>query len=239
MPSATQFSASVNRNGFPFCPEKQDVSSYDFWTTLGGTQKGETATESEKSLSVVNAMQLYWNFYDCSFTSSASSPLGSASLSGIDDIDKEPRERTCLSSISKTASDSSSGGQSLSATYQVSLARYYDGSINDESNYVGIGIVPNSPFFNINGDTRGRATIEYKLGGVGTDPNTLPVGSFDTARDTGYITESNIPFVYEVAAGTRAGSPLSVDSTSCSAEDTPIGSSVSFSDLSLDFYTYS
>ena len=74
---------------------------------------------------------------------------------------------------------------------------------------------------------------------MGTDPNTLPVGSFDTARDTGYITESNIPFVYEVAAGTRAGSPLSVDSTSCSAEDTPIGSSVSFSDLSLDFYTYS
>lgn len=239
MPVATSFTALGRGNGFPFCPEKQDVSSYDLWSTLGGTQKGETATESEKNLSVVNAMKLYWNFYDCSFTSSASSPFGSASLSGIDDIDKEPGERTCLSLISKTASDSSAGGQSLTATYRVDLARYYDGSINDESNYVGIGFVPNSPFFNINGDTRGRATIEYKLAGVGTDPNTLGVGSFDDDRETGYVTISGIPFVYEVAAGTRAGSPLSVDSTSCSAEDTPIGSSVSFSSLSLDFYTYS
>lgn len=215
------------------------MSSYDFWTTLGGTQEGGSVTDEDKSLSLTNAMKLYWNFYDCSFTASASSPFGTASLSGIDDVNKEPSERVCLSLISNTDSDSSSGGQSLTAIYTVSLARYYDGSISDESNYVGIGISPSSPFFNINGDTRGRAQIEYKLGGVGTDPNTLPVGSYDTDRETGYVTISSIPFVYEVAAGTRVGSPLSVSSTSCSAEDTPIGSDVSFSSLSLDFYTYS
>ena len=233
MPTATKFVSDGRGNGFPFCLEKQDVSSYDLWTTLGGTQKGATVTDAEKNLSLENAMKLYWNFYDCSFTSSASSSFGSASLSGIDDVNKEPIERVCLALISNTDSDSSSGGQSLTATYSVSLDRYYDGSVDDESNYVGIGISPSSPFFNINGDTRGRAKIEYKLGGTGTDPNTLPVGSYDTDRETGYVTISSIPFVYEVAAGTRVGSPLSVSSTSCSAEDTPIGSDVSFSSLSF------
>ena len=54
--------------GFPFVPEDIDVSGFDFYQTLGGTQKGATPTDAEIELSHDNAVKLYWNIYGMTYT---------------------------------------------------------------------------------------------------------------------------------------------------------------------------
>lgn len=63
MPAATPFNALGKGNGFPFCPQKVDVSVYSSWTTLGGYRDTETAdpTDAQISLSLKNAVKLFWN----------------------------------------------------------------------------------------------------------------------------------------------------------------------------------
>lgn len=62
MPTATQFTALGKGNGFPFCVDEVDVSSYADWVTLGGTRKGGSPTQGEIDLSLENAMKLFWNY---------------------------------------------------------------------------------------------------------------------------------------------------------------------------------
>ncbi len=62
MPVAEQFNAFGRGNGFPYCLPEVDVSTYDYWVTLGGTQKGSSPTQAEIDLSLANAMKLFWNY---------------------------------------------------------------------------------------------------------------------------------------------------------------------------------
>eukprot|EP00918_Siedleckia_nematoides_P084689 GHVU01186095.1.p1 GENE.GHVU01186095.1~~GHVU01186095.1.p1 ORF type:complete len:297 (-),score=18.17 GHVU01186095.1:157-1047(-) len=58
---ADPFTALGLGNGFPFCPQKADVSGETKWVTLGGTQKGSSPTQGEIDLSLKNAMKLFWS----------------------------------------------------------------------------------------------------------------------------------------------------------------------------------
>jgi hypothetical protein len=71
MPIATPFKALAAGNGFPFCLHKIDVSSSEDYITLGGTRKGSPPTAAEKKLSLINAMNIYWNLHQISVSASA------------------------------------------------------------------------------------------------------------------------------------------------------------------------
>ena len=155
MPTTTTFQAKGRRNGFPSCPGKVDVSVYDHWVTLGGTEKGNTATESEKSLSLVNAMRVYWNLH--SATASFTATWGGGSLAFDKSlpnheyvIEEKPEERICKSITQPAASSTNMTEAELAETggfgcgtlgrFEVLPVRMYDGSTSYASNFVGYGI---------------------------------------------------------------------------------------------------
>ena len=76
MPVATPF----NHLGyFTNCPPDVDVSSYDYWVTLGGYSKVLSdaftpVTQAQIDASLANAMKMYWNLY--SFTIGYEIPSG-------------------------------------------------------------------------------------------------------------------------------------------------------------------
>ncbi len=244
MPTADSFTALGRANGFPYCLSKVDVSGSDYWTTLGGTQKGGTATESQKNLSIVNAMKIVWNFESIDFTLSSNTSGGSKSISSLDDNGTKPKERLCNPGISDRKTETGSGN-SLVAEYNdiptFTFSRFYNGSTSDENNYVGVGMAPSldasspPPLFDISGSAS-SANIAYRLSGVGVEPNQLLSGTHVTL-ETGYVTISGLPFVYEVAAKGSSGDSRSVSSTACSASGSSYA--VDFSEPSFTFYTYS
>ena len=63
MPTADSFTALGRGNGFPFCASRVDVSSFDFWVTLGGYAKTSSGnvTQDQINNSRINAMKLFWN----------------------------------------------------------------------------------------------------------------------------------------------------------------------------------
>ncbi len=63
MPTTQKFRSRGVGNGLPYCPPKVDVSSYDYWMTLGGTQKGNLPTGKQILLSLKNAIKLFWGLY--------------------------------------------------------------------------------------------------------------------------------------------------------------------------------
>jgi len=163
MPTATTFQAKGRRNGFPSCLGKVDVSVYDHWVTLGGTEKGNTATESEKSLSLVNAMKLYWNLHSASSSSNSNISYSSEDFSfnftknssATFAISPTPRKRTCefqaatpsafAASFTEAELDESGGASCGSSGRWASfgsltLVRMYDGSTGNQSNFVGYGV---------------------------------------------------------------------------------------------------
>ena len=166
MPTATTFQAKGKRNGFPFCASKIDVSEYDNWITLGGTEKGNNPTDEEKSTSLENAMKLWWNYYSAtgSFSASSSNVDGSGSVTHTDEevIIKaigeedalEPVNRSCKgtdpfpfrndSLVTQFADEDNvvnnfAFGFITAGTDQF-IRRMYNGTTSDESNFVGYGV---------------------------------------------------------------------------------------------------
>ena len=74
---------------------KKDVSDYDMWVTLGGTQKGSTPTPEQIDLSLRNAMKIFWDLRSITCTSGH----------GIfnPEITEEPKQRVCLSYSTKAS----------------------------------------------------------------------------------------------------------------------------------------
>ena len=160
MPEATPFTALGNGNGFPFCPEKIDVSSYDRWVTLGGTQKGSSPTDEEIQLSLKIAMAFFWNLYKIPAAAVAeadASPAGTA-IAEVTEAEisafvsggnvTEPEERVCSDATEGYASEVDTvnyGGSLLvrataTSQFYCEIVRMYDGSTGDESNFVGYGV---------------------------------------------------------------------------------------------------
>ena len=234
MPTATSFTALGKGNGFRFCTLGVDVSEYDHWITLGGTRKGNTATESEKSLSLVNAMRVFWNLHSAtaSFTATWSAGNLNFNKSLLDHeyvIEEEPKERICknitqpnISSTSMTLAELNETGGTGCGTlgrFQVlSPLRMYNGSTSDESKFVGYGV--SILFFGTSGGghpegtVSGGATIRVasflngttESGQDGPDPQGDPSVVFFNNRASELILDG-IPFrsFSSASAGSAAG----------------------------------
>ena len=165
MPTADSFTALGRGNGFPFCASKIDVSEYDNWITLGGTAKGNSPTDGEKTTSLANAMKLWWNYYSAtgSFSASSSDPIGgSGSVTHTDKevIIKATGEEDALEPVNRSCNgtdlyqndslvtqflDEDNVANNfaygfITAGSSEFIRRMYNGTTSDESNFVGYGV---------------------------------------------------------------------------------------------------
>jgi len=168
MPQATSFQALGAGNGFPFCPDKVRVDTFDYWTTLGGYSKdasdASTAVTAEQiHESRVNAMKLYWSLHLVRGVHDRDGTSTTETIDADNDIHDnffwlegiaEPRERIC--DIKDDVGDStgdyglwmdntppSALGNALVSKFWGncgSIVRMYDGVATDEDNFVGFGI---------------------------------------------------------------------------------------------------
>lgn len=248
MPEATSFTALGAGNGLPSCPNKVDVSGYDYWTTFSGWSKVSAPVGSEAEAESIDesrrlAMRLYWNLE--SVTNSANATFTHASLpyesssvtigsfSGEDHY--EPRLRVC-SPVSKTVTEiSSPSGRTNCFTQAFSTAgvRMYDGATDDEDNFVGYG--GGNSFFNTRSTASQRANSRVTLYGY-RDTQTSGDGIFDNA----YVEIGGIHCVCEAQAkGNVTESPDAANLTSSSVYTvltTTYTANASIS--SLGFFTY-
>ena len=263
MPTATPFTALGKGNGFPFCATKQDVSSYYKWVTLGGTQKGNAPTVAEKNASLINAMKLFWNAYELlglASSTNVSSPLPNIIFTEQSSTNpEEPENRVCPRQSSSFYSNSYSvteGSSSVFGVIDIYIIRMYDGSTNDENNFVGYGM---STTCSIGADTvktgfLAFAQVEVSVGSfLPFDPSSSN-SNFNpkTQTDVDYVTFAGFPLV-ATAYGSAFGNTTETVSVSASSltasasyvetygsppnQTTDSGTSTA-SLTNIDFYTY-
>lgn len=187
MPTATQFNALGKGNGFPFCLDKIDVSGYDYWTTLGGFKKGDGGSPSQAQidLSLRSAMKLWWNIAGLDVTISASLDAGVPGSISSEIIDPafasigEPETRVCEFEIDESFSDEDeldfgsfgviarTRANASFAASESSIVRMYNGSTDDEVNFVGLGI--DSSLFSHLGNANQRILCWLSLLAFGED----------------------------------------------------------------------
>jgi hypothetical protein len=255
MPTTTKFTTLGKFNGFPFCPPKIDVSLYYKWTTLGGTQKGNTPTAAEKTLSHKNAMKLFWNAHEVLGSVSStnvSNPLPSVIFTKYLLTDpEEPKDRVCprqSQSFYVNTYRETVGASSIAGTITISIARMYDGATDNESNFVGYGM--NLPIeFSADTATAGvpgfaEASVEVQSFMPFVPPPSGGTDDFDDA----YVTFAGFPVLVSAessASGNTSATVLSNASSltaSASYEQTQgpqtYSGTSSASLTNIDFYTY-
>mgnify|MGYP003637143303 CR=1 FL=1 len=145
MPAATSFAALEKGNGFPFCVDKLDVSDYSAWITLGGTEKGNSPSQGEINLSLKNAMKLFWNYNGHTVALLPDNIEIEIDIEGGDYNLKFPTDTEWANPLSRVCmetwlvrNNNTSSSESLVSVR--SLKRMYDGSTDNENNFVGYGI---------------------------------------------------------------------------------------------------
>jgi hypothetical protein len=143
---------------------RTDVSQYDNWITLGGTAKGSSPTDAQKTLSFINAVKLWFNLYSITGSMSADvtdgGPVSHTGKEvilkrGTEDIALQPIRRSCfgtnpninnqINTLNSSFQDDN-GSENNVASVNLGLGflrfvvKMYDGSVNNESNFVGFGI---------------------------------------------------------------------------------------------------
>jgi hypothetical protein len=154
MPVATPFTALGRGNGFPYKLTKVDVSDrgdgqpYDYWVTLGGFKQGDAGppTDQQISDSLANAMKLFWNYNGHSVDFTVDVDLTALTI----DIEQgdfdggnvtapfEPEDRVCEEDGWFVFIQDPSGFESIDT--EIYPIRMYDGSTDDEENFVGYGV---------------------------------------------------------------------------------------------------
>lgn len=251
MPTADSFTALGKGNGFPFCLDKIDVSEYDYWVTLGGFKKTDSGSPSQAQidLSLRNAMKLWWNTAGLDVTISASLDSGipgsisSEIIDPVFEIIGEPKTRVCEHDIDESFFDEdelefgSSGviaRTRVEASYLVGesyFVRMYNGSTDDEVNFVGLGI--DSSLFSAFGNADQRIQCWLSLLAFGEDTQDLFDGDeYHALCLASFVDEptSNLwDFVYDDMQGIHFVSAGATNELSFSVD-------VDFS--GFDFYTY-
>ena len=243
-PIATPFNALGAGNGFTNCLSKIDVSNYDYWTTLGGNQKGGSVTEQGKGLS--EAMNLYWNY--SKVIGNAESTLNGTTVSvteataGIYNFTPNsstsnpvpPKDRVCSVSLSGREVVELSGGPSGNTNYIASFTnrgtfvRMYDGATNNDNNFVGYGL-GGTPFIAF-ARVVNSATVLLK--------SYLNESILDS-HDTAYVTVSGLHYVCEAIGENRDASLLTASNSGSGylgGVDSTWSSAVTIT--SLESYTY-
>jgi len=263
MPTATSFTALGRGNGFSFCPSKINVSNYARWITLGGTQKGNSATNSEIQTSFVNAVKIFWNTNqpDGSPNTSKGGGLGDIIIrtDGSTGDPLEPINRACrlggavYSDSGTSGDDTFTSSFSMGASISLGIFRMYDGPTDNEDNFVGYGwsgihfdaSVDDSPGQNAPADAEAgdaRSSVQMQSALFSLDPSPYP----DPA-EFAYTTISGIPIAVLVSAhadqsAVDGSSSVSRNASSASASGSYsndfCSGSVSTNITGLDFYTY-
>ena len=254
MPTATPFTALGRGNGFPFCvTRKIDVSAKEKWTTLGGTQKGSSPSNSEIQTSLANAVKIFWNTNELLgsvASSKTSTPLpqiiyrkeGSSFINPTTDPE-EPKDRACerddYSDYRNLYTVGPNNG-TKSGFIGLGVVRMYDGDNSDEDNFVGYGLEDG---FNVQslasdeaGPNPGDPTSSGNANVVTIVSSGVPYlsfghtpGTFDA--DTAYKTFNGFPMAVAVFATATAFKPGS--STSFSADASTASGSASYSNSDI------
>jgi len=153
MPTATKFEAEDVGNGFPFCLPKVDVSDrgdgdpYDYWITLGGFKKGDAGSPTAQQISdsLANAMKLFWNYnghtvdfaIEGGSTTTITADIEQGDFtSGSMTAPFEPKDRVC----EEDGWNFRKGTAFENIEMDLYPIRLYDGSTDDEDNFIGYGI---------------------------------------------------------------------------------------------------
>ena len=229
MPIATPFNAGKG-NGFPFCISTLDVNDrgdgqpYEFWITLGGTQKGSSPTQTEIDLSLENAMKIFWNYNGHKFNSyegeESEIDIEDEVYGSINPIDmSDPISRICINNNWYSFGNSTTSEVVTRA--KCNVKRMYDGSV-----FLGYGAQDAFIGLDSNVFFKFSSTLYEDTGGSSS------VVAYNTNFD-------GIPFV--CTAGLDFGSSYNVSISGLTANFTdpdpdPNNFSISFSEVS--FYTY-
>ena len=186
------------------------------WTTLGGTQKGSSPTQDEIDLSRKNAMKMFWNFY------SVTTEAGTVTLDTLDGHPFEPKYRVC-----REFSSWIKGIDRLlvSAGFQ----RMYDGSIDDEDNFVGYGALSLAVASRV---VSGAPTIRFNFKSW--------TASDDTTQRKGEYNDSfaGFPLIADVISSAPATITISGLTATIDGDDPGWTSTNSITYSDIDFYTY-
>lgn len=149
MPEAQKFMSRGRGNGFPFCPEKVDVSGFDFWTTLSGVNKDSpTTSDALISESRENAMKLFWNYngHTVDFPTSFNEATLIIDIeqgdfdSGSSTAPFEPKSRVCRTNGWSFGKDEDPEFGDQFILTEIDPIRMYNGSTDNEDNFVGYGM---------------------------------------------------------------------------------------------------
>tara|TARA_R110002050_G_scaffold266761_1_gene408180 strand:+ start:195 stop:989 length:795 start_codon:yes stop_codon:yes gene_type:complete len=264
MPTADSFAALGKGNGFSFFLGKVNVSNYARWITLGGTQKGNTPTNSEIETSFLNAVKIFWNTNQPAGSPNTSKGGGLGSIiirtEGSTGDPLQPIDRACRSGGAVYSDSGTSGDEKFSSSFSMgaeinlTIFRMYDGPTDDEDNFVGYGwsgiqfdaTVNDSPGQYAPSDAEAgdaRSSLQMQSALVLLDPSPRSGDPSEFA----YTTISGIPIAVLVsayadqsAADGSSSDPLNASGASASASysNNFCSGSVSTSISGLDFYTY-
>ena len=246
MPTADKFVALGVGNGFPSCLYKTDVSNFDHWTTLSGFNKdsGGSPTDQQITESYILAMKLFWNVFEATAPSTASTAGNSAGVTSVDTSSStfdKPEDRVCADS-SIVISDFNQGGNTNSLVKLIVTLprRMYNGATTQEANFIGYGAYTT---VSTSGGAAGRAGSEVLISSTGYDYSNTSTRSYDT----GYTTVGDMHFVATCSARVSPGDAsdgrtITVDASVPSASATLTTETVTYQAESeiteLDFYTY-
>lgn len=266
MPAVNSFSALGVGNGFPFCPDKVDVTNISIkkWTTAGGYNSNSTGAVTDLQLSESKrlAMLWFWNSYRLN---------GHARVVGhvaVEAIDTEgnmvsvgplgpgmgslpampPKKRVCLSNtnaqqntdneISFFARGYSQVDHLLYATGLLGLGviAMYKGSVDDPTKFIGYGI--DDAFFYAQNE---QMFYEGAFVGVSSlhydDDYYSGEEEFTSTFGTFPIGNDNIHVVKSAGAWSISGEHLA-DAAALTATNSLSSQDVNASMTSIDTYTY-
>lgn len=251
MPQTTSFQALGAGNGFPFCPDKVDVSVYDHWTTFGGFNKnsGGNPTDTQIHDSRVAAMKLYWNLYRVELTATdalnSQYDISEIIINNEEWLDGdgahadavEPKERVCQGTVSAKIY----GGTIAQVDLRNSaITRMYNGATTNESNFIGYG---GGEVDFVSGDGN---IYCYAYDGIAGDAFSALGGYGDEFSTSGwdesyvYVQVGGIHFLW-VGIASQIGSPYTqtLNSSTRLAQINDASSPYLTASIdSLEFYTY-
>jgi hypothetical protein len=226
MPDASKF---TTLGFFPFCLSKVNVSSYDYWQTLGGTRKGSSPSESqlaaEINLSLKNAMKLFWNTSELTGEASAIGGGVSVILTSSGEVTTEPEDRECWQSYPLQWDFDNDAVMGM----RMKPYRMYDGATSDESNFVGYGV--SGSFASSTADA---ANVDVHIGSA-----SILTGFYDE-EESAYVTVSGIPMVCDAYADSWFGDPVTLNAAGLSASGSQGGTDylASIDSDGIKFYSY-
>lgn len=260
MPTATEFTALGAGNGFNECTFKQDVSNYDYWTTLSGVNKNNPTPSPELiAESLRLAMKLFWNADSLNCTANATDngsvttvQVNYATTDFSDPFDPvvtemgvaSPVDRVCIPS---TVGDIYTSFSKLDLIDDSARAKFYPNNIvamYNGSTFVGYGLGYVETRFVSSGTIVAEAGGSSQLnagvytGGYGY----TPANTSNDVFDAGYVTFSDMNLFAYVEAKNRptlnvAGS-VDLSGLSATCINSNFSQTATASLDSIDFYTY-